>query len=120
MKHKTLLLISLLSTSLSYGEPAKEYWTTEMGNSARTGYYNVTVDPTQLKLAWNRRFGEPVGGRRVPSVTNPVISDKALYVFVTSTDAKVPNKLQALNPATGDIIWQQDISSARLFDFYAG
>lgn len=116
MKHKTLLLISLLSTSLSYGEPAKEYWTTEMGNSARTGYYNVSVDPTQLKFVWYKQFGEPVGGRRVPSVTNPVISDKALYVFITSTDDKVPNKLQALNPATGRIIWQQDISSARLFN----
>lgn len=116
MRYQSLLFISLLSTSLCYGAPAKELWTTEMGNSAHTGYFNVTVDPAQIKLAWVKKFGEPVGGRIVPSITDPVISDSAIYLFETSTDRNVPNKLEALNPATGEFLWRQNISSARLFN----
>lgn len=81
-----------------------------MGNASRTGYYHVTVDPLQLTFAWKKQFGEPVGGRIVPSITNPVTTDKAIYLFESTTERSVPGKLEALNPATGEFLWRQDIN----------
>ncbi|MDA0195229.1 MAG: PQQ-binding-like beta-propeller repeat protein [Bacteroidetes bacterium] len=83
-----------------------ETWSVYRGDQASTAYSSLAQINSktvgQLQVAWEYHTGDASDGNRSAIQCNPILADGRLYV----TSPKL--KLTALNPVTGEDIWQFD------------
>ncbi len=108
-----LLSLSLLATQAHAAEETV-IWNNEKGNAAHTGYYNVTTNPAKFHLLWTRKF-EHKGDTDRMDASQPILtSDKFYFSISDATNSCHYNGVYALNPSTGDIIWQSLFSDTAM------
>ncbi len=105
-----LSLFTLLFITTVHAENAKGLWTTSQGSPAHTGYVNTSVNHDNFKILWKKTFSQP------DDIANwmgqPVITDHLVYFTYADINIRDHNQLIALNPRTGEQVWQVIISDA--------
>lgn len=83
--------------------PSATEWTTFQGNPAHTGYQPLTLDSSKFKELW-------VSPVQPGAALNPLVSGGG-GIYVSSNTYFGVQKLYALNPSTGSVIWSYNFGS---------
>jgi outer membrane protein assembly factor BamB len=83
-------------------------WTNFQGDNNHTGFANVIVNPSGLRILWTRSMAYPTD--LYAWIGNLIVTEQGIYFIVRHISPKTFDfwKLVALNPKTGETQWEID------------